>query len=109
MAKALDGLQQLKARAAKVGVPGNREYNPGWHTAIDLHNLLIVAEAVTRSALERPESRGAQFREDFPNKSDQCATFNVLSRRAPDGSMRIVREPLKPLRDDLKQVIEEQK
>jgi len=107
MAQALEKIQQLKARAAKAGVPGNREYNPGWHTAIDLDNLLIVAEAVTRSALDRPESRGAQFREDYPDKSDDCSRFNILTRRAENGSMRTVREPVIPLRPDLQQVIDE--
>jgi succinate dehydrogenase / fumarate reductase flavoprotein subunit len=109
MARALDGLAKLKARAARVAVTGHREYNPGWHTAIDLRNLLLVSEAVTRSALARPESRGAQFREDFPAKSDQCATFNVVCRMAPDGSMQVVRQPLPPMRDELKRIIEENK
>jgi succinate dehydrogenase / fumarate reductase flavoprotein subunit len=109
MVRALEDIQKLRARAANVGVPGNREYNPGWHTAIDLANLLCVAEAVTRSALDRPESRGAQFREDFPDKSDECSKFNILTRAAPDGSMRVVRQPVTPVRDDLKHIIEDQK
>jgi succinate dehydrogenase / fumarate reductase flavoprotein subunit len=109
MAKALDGLGQLKARAAKVGVTGNREYNPGWHTALDLAPLLTVSEAITRAAIERKESRGAQFREDHPSKSDEFGRFNIVLRRADDGSMRVIREPLKPMRDDLKKVIDENK
>ncbi len=109
MARALDGLQQLKARAAKVGVSGNREYNPGWHTALDLGPLLAVSEAVARAAIERKESRGAQFRDDFPAKSDEYGKFNIVLRKGADGGMRVIREPLKPLRDDLKKVIEENK
>src|SRR5262249_27165157 len=62
MLRALDGLTKLNERAAKVKVAGNREYNPGWHTAMDLHSLLTVSEAVTRAAILRKESRGAQFR-----------------------------------------------
>ncbi|MBL8745198.1 MAG: fumarate reductase/succinate dehydrogenase flavoprotein subunit [Phycisphaerae bacterium] len=109
MARALEDIQKLKARAANVGVPGNREYNPGWHTAIDLANLLCVAEAVTRSALDRPESRGAQFREDYPNKSEECSKFNIITRPVNGGAeMRVVRQPLTPIRDDLKKIIEEQ-
>jgi succinate dehydrogenase / fumarate reductase flavoprotein subunit len=107
MARALEDIQKLKARAANAGVPGNREYNPAWHTAIDLHNLLCVAEAVTRSALERPESRGAQFREDYPAKSNEGSKFNIVTRQAASGVMMVVRQPLQPIRDDLKDVIEE--
>src|ERR1700736_3826356 len=66
MRGALDTIDNLKTRAVKVAVAGNREYNPGWHTALDLKNLLTVSEAITRAALERKESRGAQFREDYP-------------------------------------------
>ncbi len=109
MERALEGIGRLKARARGVGVPGNREYNPGWHTAIDLDNLLTISEAVTRAALERPESRGAQFRDDYPSKSDECAKFNIVLRKSEDGSMRVVREPIRPMREDLKQIIEENK
>ena len=72
MQYALGQLQQLKQRANRAAVTGNREYNPGWHTTIDLKNLLTVSEAVTRTAIERRESRGAQFREDYP---EQRRTF----------------------------------
>ncbi|MDZ4754818.1 MAG: fumarate reductase/succinate dehydrogenase flavoprotein subunit [Phycisphaerae bacterium] len=107
MQQALDGLTKLYARAAKVGMQGHREYNPGWHTCIDLRNLLTVSEAITRSALERKESRGAQFRDDYPEKSAECGTFNIVTWRGADGSMQLRREPVKPLRDDLQSVIKE--
>src|SRR5262249_2675224 len=68
MGHALEALAGLRAPAMKAGVTGNRDYNPGWHTALDLQNLLDVSEAITRSALERKESRGGHFREDFPGK-----------------------------------------
>src|SRR6266404_936571 len=71
MVKALDGLQKLWERAKKAGVPGNREYNPGWHTALDLNNQLTVSEAITRAAIERKESRGGQFRDDYPKKDSK--------------------------------------
>jgi succinate dehydrogenase / fumarate reductase flavoprotein subunit len=109
MAKALDDLGRLNARAAKVGVTGNREYNPGWHTALDLGPLLTVSEAVTRAAIDRKESRGAQFRDDFPAKSDEFGKFNIVLRKGPDGGMRVIREPIKPMREDLKKVVEENK
>jgi succinate dehydrogenase / fumarate reductase flavoprotein subunit len=109
MAAALDGLQTLWARTSEVGVTGNRDYNPGWHTALDLKNLLTCSEAITRSALERRESRGGHFREDCPEKDPDCARFNVVTFRGPDGQMHIRREPVKELPAELRAVIEEMK
>ena len=109
MEEALGVIEKLRDRASRVGVPGNREYNPGWHTALDLGNMLTVSEAVTRAALERKESRGAQFRDDYPQKDDGYGTFNILIRKAADGSMALSREPVSPMRDELKQIIEEMK
>ena len=109
MAAALDGLQKLCARAREVGVSGNRDYNPGWHTALDLKNLLTCSEAITRSALERKESRGGHFRDDFPDKNPDCAKFNVVTFRGPDGQMRIRREPVREMPAELKAIIEEMK
>ncbi len=109
MLAALDGLEKLKQRATKVGVVGNREYNPGWHTALDLDSLLTCSEAVTRAAIERKESRGGHFREDFEAKSPDFGTFNFICRKAPDGSMKVVRETIPPMRADLKQIVEENK
>jgi succinate dehydrogenase / fumarate reductase flavoprotein subunit len=109
MKRALEGLQKLWERAKRVGVSGNREYNPGWHTALDLTNLLTVSEAVTRSALERRESRGAQFREDFQSKDAALGKVNMVLRKAADGSMQLRREPIPEMPAELKQVIEEMK
>jgi succinate dehydrogenase / fumarate reductase flavoprotein subunit len=107
MARALEGLERLKERAARVGVAGNREYNPGWHTALDLPNLLTVSEAVTRCALERKESRGGHFRDDYPEKDAAYGTFNLVLRRGPDGEMQMTREPIPPLPPALQQIVEE--
>jgi succinate dehydrogenase / fumarate reductase flavoprotein subunit len=109
MQEALSELQKLKQRAAKVSVSGNREYNPGWHTALDLSNLMIVSEAITKCAIERKESRGGHFREDHPAKVDSFAQFNHVVSKGPDGEMQLRREPIKPLPDELQQVIEENK
>jgi len=109
MLRALEGLDKLWKRARQVGVPGNREYNPGWHTALSLSNLLTVSEAVTRCALERKESRGAQFRDDYPNKDDAFGKVNIIARKGPDGSMQIRRDPIPAMPPELKQVIEEMK
>jgi succinate dehydrogenase / fumarate reductase flavoprotein subunit len=104
---ALDGIAQLRGRAAGAGVRGHREYNPGWHTAVDLQNLLTVSEAVARCALDRQESRGAHFREDFPAKDPQCATFNLVLRRGAGGEMTIRREPRPATRPEHQAIIEE--
>jgi succinate dehydrogenase / fumarate reductase flavoprotein subunit len=109
MHKALNIIKALRERTKQVGVPGNREYNPGWHTALDLDNLLIVSEAIAKSGLERKESRGGHFREDFPVKSSEGGTFNLVVKRGPDGAMRLERRPLPPLPPELKQIVEEQK
>ncbi len=109
MKSALEHLQKLKERASRAAVVGHREFNPGWHTALDLENLLTVSEAVTRAALERKESRGAQFREDFPEKDERFSKVNTMISRAEDGSMQIRLEPLKEMPDHLRQIIEEMK
>jgi succinate dehydrogenase / fumarate reductase flavoprotein subunit len=113
MERALEKIQVLKARAETVSIRGNRDYNPGWHTALDLQNLLTVAEAVTISALERRESRGGHFREDCPEKNAECSTFNLVVSREGDGSawgrMKLGRAAVEPLTDEMKQIIEEQK
>jgi succinate dehydrogenase / fumarate reductase flavoprotein subunit len=109
MLRALEGLQNIRKRARQVAVPGNREYNPGWHTALDLENLVAVSEAITRAAVERRESRGAHFREDYPNKDAAAAKFNIVLRKGPDGSMQVRREPLSDMPAELKQIIEEMK
>ncbi|HSK70596.1 MAG TPA: fumarate reductase/succinate dehydrogenase flavoprotein subunit [Pyrinomonadaceae bacterium] len=107
MTLALDGIENLRQRAAKVSVGGNVEFNPGWHTALDLQNLLTVSEAITLSAIERKESRGAQFREDYPNKEEAFSKFNIAVRKDADGSMKITRKPIPEMTAELKQIIEE--
>ncbi len=109
MREALTRIQAFKQRAGRVGVTGHREYHAGWHTALDLRNLLTVAEAVTLSAIERRESRGGHFREDCPEKVEEFATVNVSARRGSAGAMEIARVPIPPIPDHLKAVIEEQK
>jgi len=107
MAEALGELQKLNERPAHSSVTGNIDFNPGWHTALDLRNLLTVSEAITRSAIERKESRGGQFRDDFPNKDPEFAKFNVAVRQDAEGQMQISHEPIPEIPAELKQVIEE--
>jgi succinate dehydrogenase / fumarate reductase flavoprotein subunit len=109
MKEALERIAALRARAARVGVPGNREYNNGWHTAIDLPNLLIVSEAIARAGIERKESRGAHFRDDYPSKSDAFSTFNFVITRGADGAMKLERVTIPDMPAELKQVVEENK
>jgi succinate dehydrogenase / fumarate reductase flavoprotein subunit len=109
MQHALAKLSALRERAAKVGADGNREYNPGWHTAMDLKNLLTISEAIARAALERKESRGGHFRLDYPEKDPASATFNIVLRKGADGAMQLTRETIPPMPADLQNAIEEQK
>lgn len=101
-------VQKFQQRAQKVAVYGNREYNPGWHTAIDLNNLLTISEAIARSAIERKESRGGHFREDYPNKDKAFGEINIINRRGPSGEMQVIRQPIPPMPDELTQIIKEQ-
>ncbi len=107
MQRALEVVDDLRQRAGKVSVVGNREYNPGWHTALDLKFLLIVSEAVARAALERKESRGAHFREDYEEKDEAFGGLNITQHKGADGEMVINRVPVTPLREDLAAIIEE--
>src|SRR5205807_2524980 len=107
MISALENLKKFRDRANRVGVTGNREFNPGWHTALDLPNLLTVSEAITRAAIERKESRGAQFREDFPNKDPTFGTVNTIIWRDEDGGMKVRLDPIPEMPPELKQIIEE--
>jgi len=109
MVRALGELEKFRERSRRVAVSGHREYNPGWHTAVDLKHLLTVSEAITRAAIERKESRGGHFRDDFPNKSAVDAKMNIVLSKAADGSMQIGREPIPEMPQHLKQVIEEMK
>ncbi|HEX5760410.1 MAG TPA: fumarate reductase/succinate dehydrogenase flavoprotein subunit [Thermoanaerobaculia bacterium] len=105
MERALAGLEELRGRAARVAVPGNREYNPGWHTALDLHPLFVVSEAVTRAALLRPESRGAHFRDDHPEKDEAWGKVNVVLKKGADGRMELSRAPLPEMAPELREIV----
>jgi succinate dehydrogenase / fumarate reductase flavoprotein subunit len=107
MERALDGIARLAGRAADVRVPGNREYNPGWHTALDLPHLLTVSEAIARAALERTESRGAHFRDDYSGKEESWAGVQLAIRKGPGGGMTVHREPVPPLSGEQKTIVEE--
>ncbi len=108
MAAALEQITgTLRQRAAKVRVEGHRQYNAAWNTALDLRNLLLVSEMIARCALERKESRGAQFREDYPAKSEMYANVNTIVKMGPDGQMQVRQDQIPPMREELKKIIEE--
>jgi succinate dehydrogenase / fumarate reductase flavoprotein subunit len=107
MRQALEVISCLQKRAVRAGVPGHRQYNNGWHTAMDLENLLTVSEAITRAALMRKESRGAQFREDYPEKSPEWGKHNIIVRKGDAGEMVIEKRPATPVPEDLQTIIGE--
>jgi succinate dehydrogenase / fumarate reductase flavoprotein subunit len=109
MTRALRGLGTLRERAGRVGVTGHREYNPGWHSALDLPNLLLVSEAVTRSAIERRESRGGHFRDDYPEKDGEFGKVNIVVRKGRNGEMQLSHVPIPGMPPELKAIIEEMK
>jgi succinate dehydrogenase / fumarate reductase flavoprotein subunit len=109
MQRALEQIALLRKRAAEVKVTGNREYNPGWHTALDLHNLLTVSEAIARCGIARKESRGGHFRDDYPDKVAKFGKVNLVARKGPDGQMQLEEVPIPEMPAELKQIIEEMK
>ena len=91
-----------------MSVEGNRQYNPGWHLALDLYSMLAVSEAVTMAAIERKESRGGHTRDDYPKTDPKFAKVNVVIRKIK-GELRIAQEPLPEMPEELKKLVEEQK
>ncbi|MDA0352039.1 MAG: fumarate reductase/succinate dehydrogenase flavoprotein subunit [Chloroflexi bacterium] len=106
MLQALADIATLKERASNVTVEGNVQYNPGWHLALDLEHLLVVAEAITKGALERKESRGGHTREDFPGPSAEFGKVNVVGTLTEDG-VQVRQEPLPVMPAELQRLFEE--
>jgi succinate dehydrogenase / fumarate reductase flavoprotein subunit len=103
--QALHKIEELRTRAATAKVGGNIQYNPGWHLALDLVNMLDISEAVTRAALERTESRGAHTREDHPDTEAKWGQVNLIVRQT-EGAIHVAHEPLPKLPDELKKLLE---
>ena len=108
LSEAVDEIRALRTRAEAVAVNGSREYNPGWHTALDLEHMVTVGEAAALAAHARKESRGAHTRVDFPSKVDEWGAKNVIIRKDPSGEMRVVTEACREIPEYLQQIIEEQ-
>ena len=109
MQAAVEGIGRLRERAERVAASGNREYNPGWHTALDLRNLLTYAEAIARSALARKESRGAHTRLDYPDKDEKLGKLSVVIRKNSDGDLEVSWEPIPDIPEGLQRVIDARK
>ncbi|MCI0357946.1 MAG: FAD-binding protein, partial [Planctomycetaceae bacterium] len=104
--EALEKLADLRRRAGDVKAAGNIQFNPGWHLALDLANMLDISEAVVRAALVRQESRGAHTREDYPDASPEWGKVNLIVRQAA-GGIEVHRQSLPPLPDDLAAILKE--
>jgi succinate dehydrogenase / fumarate reductase flavoprotein subunit len=101
MKTALVELDKLRVREAQVSAPGGRAYNPGWHLALDLRNMLVVAECVAQAALERQESRGGHTRDDYPGMSPEWRKINLICSATAQGTVSLTRQPNPPMRTDL--------
>jgi succinate dehydrogenase / fumarate reductase flavoprotein subunit len=107
--KALEEIAVLKQRLGRVRVEGGREFNPGWHLALDLHAMLTVSESTTLGALERKESRGGHTRDDYPMADDRFGKVNVVIRRKADGQLGVSQEPLPQMPPELQALMKEPK
>jgi succinate dehydrogenase / fumarate reductase flavoprotein subunit len=106
--RALDRIEELKGRVAALSVEGHRQYNPGWHLALDLKNMLLVSECVARAALDRKESRGGHTRDDFPMTDPSWGKLNVLCRLDEAGTgVEVFHQDLPVMPDELKALFEE--
>jgi len=94
-------LGEIKERIPKVSAPGGRRFNPGWHLALDLRNMVIVSEATAKAALEREESRGGHTREDFPAMDPTWRQVNLVCALTPGGDVVLTRKPVPALRPEL--------
>jgi succinate dehydrogenase / fumarate reductase flavoprotein subunit len=99
--QAIDALEAMKPRVAAVSVEGHRQFNPGWHLALDLVNMLQVSECVAKAALIRQESRGGHTRDDYPAMSAEWRRKLLICSLRPDGSIDVAQEPITPIRPDL--------
>ena len=106
--RGIEALADLRRRARQVKVHGNREWNSGWHTALDLAPLLTVSEAIALTAKERRESRGAHTRDDHREKDAEWGKVNLVVEKGADGSMQVCKETVEPIPERLAKIIEEQ-
>jgi succinate dehydrogenase / fumarate reductase flavoprotein subunit len=105
--QSLTEIEAFKVRAASMKVEGHRQYNPGWHLALDLRNMLIVSEAIAKAALARKESRGGHTRDDFPGPNEEWGTKNLVVNLTPDGAgVDLTEKPLPVMPEELEKYFE---
>jgi succinate dehydrogenase / fumarate reductase flavoprotein subunit len=105
--QALVRIEELKVRARALTVEGHRQYNPGWHLALDLPHMLRVSECIARAALERQESRGGHTRDDFPGPDPEWGLLNVVCTLDDDDRVGLHRQALPAMPGDLAEIFEE--
>jgi succinate dehydrogenase flavoprotein subunit len=103
---ALSELEKLRERAEKISAAGGRAYNPGWHLALDLRNILLIAQCVAQAALERQESRGGHTRDDYPEMSAEWRKVNLICSLDAAGDVTLRKQPMAPMRPDLLELFE---
>ena len=106
MAEALTKIDELKERAQHLSVEGDRRFNPGWHLALDLRNMLLVSECVARAALLRQESRGGHTRDDYPAMDPRWRQKLLVCSGTGDGPVKVEEQATRPMRDDLIQLFQ---
>jgi len=106
---AINELDAIEQRVNNVAVGGSIQFNPGWHLARDLKNMVTVSKSVARCALQRNESRGGHTRLDYPDMDPQCSTWNSITRKGGDGAMEVFTEPVPEMSAELKKLFEEEK
>jgi succinate dehydrogenase / fumarate reductase flavoprotein subunit len=106
MQKALDAVAELGRRIENITVEGNRQFNPGWHLALDLRNMLLVSESVGLAAIERQESRGGHTRDDYPMTDEHWAKTNIIVELTDEGRPTIRQQPLPVMPDELAELLE---
>jgi succinate dehydrogenase / fumarate reductase flavoprotein subunit len=100
--QSLEAIETFKQRAETMAVEGHRQYNPGWHLALDLRNMLLVSECIAKAALERQESRGGHTRDDFPGPDPEWGSKNLVVRLNAAGTgVDLTHQPLPVMPDDL--------
>jgi succinate dehydrogenase / fumarate reductase flavoprotein subunit len=106
LTESLAEIEALKRRADDLAVEGHRQYNPGWHLALDIVNMLTVSECIAKAALERQESRGGHTRDDFPGPDDHWGKINLALTLGPDGAVELKHQPLPVMPSELASLLE---